>query len=561
MNLPTCVSPVGTFVTGIHRPSFMVVNLREHIAVMPLGMTGNNLQVTNQSNFPEGNLTVESADWIYEVANPFPFRGTTYINRAWAETKAENPSSIRLPPPAQVSFRESCSCRNNSDQLTSAITALPRPLQLALATTSTDPEDLRVLAALSCEFCANDRTRPTGLRYATDKQGKLKPVVHDHELFEAVANNPSLPDNYKEVMVLRPGAQGTSEIVGEWIGEGGESHVFEYLRRNSYIPWGHYASNMANDSVRYTVADLTWDDITGLRHLYAQRTFVRVASMLELPEPPGRHLIAADALEALRLTIMRRLPHATPEDLPLNATLWGWNYGFDYAPSLYRLHASHQQIHQQFALIPRAVVSAEHEASTDRVPSYACGDLIARFAEEFRQQTKKSFFDCYLAAICGNRRLDGREDRKSSLIIHQDDNVMLFVPKAQTSQWELQLLCIKPVGNILEANQETRASLDHGIFIAMKALTGLGAKMITTIEFSKRFDTQSDQRLLYSFLPKLPESPGAFSEAQLRFINGHYPEDFATCCRQQVAAMGLALSDRELPTLRSCEQTDHKMKA
>jgi hypothetical protein len=51
-----------------------------------------------------------------------------------------------------------------------------------------------------------------------------------------VANNPCLPDLYKEVMVLRPGVQGQSEIVGEW--RTGGSRVFEYLRRNSYIPWG-----------------------------------------------------------------------------------------------------------------------------------------------------------------------------------------------------------------------------------------------------------------------------------------------------------------------------------
>ena len=46
------------------------------------------------------------------------------------------------------------------------------------------------------------------------------------------------------------------------------------------------------------------------------------------------------------------------------------------------------------------------------------------------------------------------------------------------------------------------------------------------------------QHLLYAFLPRLPESPGAFSEAQLRFINGHYPEDFAAVCRQQLVTVG-----------------------
>ena len=59
--------------------------------------------------------------------------------------------------------------------------------------------------------------------------------------------------------------------------------------------------------------------------------------------------------------------------------------------------------------------------------------------------------------------------------------------------------------------------------------------MITVIEFPKRIGvTDIDQRLLYSFLPKIPYSMGAFSEAQLRFINGHYPEDFAIACRLQL---------------------------
>jgi hypothetical protein len=64
--------------------------------------------------------------------------------------------------------------------------------------------------------------------------------------------------------------------------------------------------------------------------------------------------------------------------------------------------------------------------------------------------------------------------------------------------------------------------------------------MVTTIEFPKRIDSPDrDQRLLYSFLPKLPESPGAFSEAQFRWINGHYPEDFAEACRRALQRIDL----------------------
>jgi len=130
--------------------------------------------------------------------------------------------------------------------------------------------------------------------------------------------------------------------------------------------------------------------------------------------------------------------------------------------------------------------------------------------------------------------MDERNDRQADLVIYTDENVMLFVPKAQTSQWELQLVTLVPVGNVVEAGSAMRRSVDKGILNAMRILTGMGARLITVIEFSKRIGiTDLDQRLLYSFLPKIPYSMGAFSEAQLRFVSGHYPEDFAAACRVQ----------------------------
>jgi hypothetical protein len=127
---------------------------------------------------------------------------------------------------------------------------------------------------------------------------------------------------------------------------------------------------------------------------------------------------------------------------------------------------------------------------------------------------------------------------KNSLVVYEDERVMVFVPKAQTSQWELQLMTLAPVGNILETDSRTRASLDRAILITMKILTALGARLVTVIEYAKRFDSNDDdQRLLYAFLPRLPESPGAFSEAQMRWINGHYPEDFAAACRRRLPEM------------------------
>jgi hypothetical protein len=120
-------------------------------------------------------------------------------------------------------------------------------------------------------------------------------------------------------------------------------------------------------------------------------------------------------------------------------------------------------------------------------------------------------------------------------VVFEDRQVVLFVPKAQTSQWELQLMPKTAVGNILEADSRMRRSLDRGILVAVRVLGSMGARMITSFEYSKPIVAgEPGQRLLMSFLPRLPESPGAFSEAQLRWINGHYPEDFALACRSHL---------------------------
>jgi hypothetical protein len=93
----------------------------------------------------------------------------------------------------------------------------------------------------------------------------------------------------------------------------------------------------------------------------------------------------------------------------------------------------------------------------------------------------------------------------------------------------------KVAGNIVECDAALRRSLDLGLLTAQRVLAGLGARMVTSIEYGKRISVgDNNQPLLYALLPRLPESPGAFSEAQLRFINGHYPEDFAAACRAQL---------------------------
>jgi hypothetical protein len=535
--LESCVTPDGTFIYGIHKPSYLVTNLREKTITDNLGADQQNRPVTNSDNYPDTDIMVEEAHWIFEIPNPFPFKGRTFIDKQWADTSADNPDKIALPQPAEISLTATLKESGFSQEL---ISKLPAPLQLALATSSTDAEDLVWLAELSCEI-TRDSSGRIGLRYSRSASGKLRAVIHDHPLFEAVANNPDLPDDYKIAMVVRPGAQGGSEIIGEWTG-GSNSHIYEYLRQNSYIAGGHYAANMADDALRYSVEALTAEDMAGLRHLYYQRTYVQLAGQLGIEVVKESTPLTVEQLESLRLQITSKIDE-TPDSLKL-ATLWGWNFGFDFAPSLYRLHASHQQVHQQYALVPENVkaYTEGNEKSSGELSAYSCGDLLEGVIERYQQEHSSDFFSDYLRAISTNRRMDGRRDLHSSLVVWQDEQAMLFVPKAQTSQWELQLMTLGKMGglapgNIIECTPLQRQSLDRGILYAQKALAGLGAKMVTTIEYSKRVatDKQLNQPLLYVFLPRLPQSPGAFSEAQLRYINGHYPEDFAARCREALA--------------------------
>ena len=534
----TCVSPKGKFIYGIHKPSYSVNNLRENDILQNLGSRLSGERVDNTVNFPPGDVMESQAEWIYEIANPFPFRGTTYIGKSWADGKADDPSRINISPLQPTSMTDSLrellgEAGRSTGRLEQAFQKLPVPVLLTLAATSTDPADLVQLAGMCCELEHDPDTREvSGIRYQEDSGGNLKPVIHNHDLFEALVNNPYLPDQHKEIMVLRPGVQGGSEIMGEWPVDRG-SHVFEYLRRNSYIPWGHFASNMANDAVRYQIKDLSEADFTGLRHLYYQRTFMRLAEQLGMEMVETRRCLQESELEDLRRNIIEKLAAGTAETLQFDATLWGWNYGFDFTAGGYRLHASHQQIHQQFAMVPVNVTEGQNESQT--IPSYSGGDMVADFVRQYNETNDSSFFEDYIRAISNNSRLDNRHGLDNKLVVYEDENVMLFVPKAQTSQWELQLIPLGQVGNILEADSATRQSLNSGILTAMRVLTRMGARLITVIEYPKRFTVRDiDQRLLYCFLPKLPQSMGAFSEAQLRYINGHYPEDFAAACRTEL---------------------------
>ena len=524
----TCVAPSGEFVYGIHKPRFRAANLRENDYIVDLGRTANEETINNADTFPEKDVQVSAGAWLFEIPNAFPFMGATFILKSKADQTIDgcNPFGDLLGKPGEGGRK-------------SSIKKQSRGALLSLASSSTDPELLASLAELSCQFTYDKSSNVvSGRLYRTDESGNLSPTIKDFHLFQLVSNNPSLPDAYKRQMVLIPGVQGKSPIVGEY--KEGDSHVWEYLRENSYIPWGHYAANMAHDAVRYSISSLTPSDLSGLRHLYYQRIYVQLAAELGLPVPTRRIRLAIDDLESLRLSILNKIEECSKSgaSLPFNGVIWGQNYGFALSASGYRLGGSHQQIHQQFALVRSNVpvyVGGENERSYFSMETYGQGDQIAQFSKAYREKTGKGFFETYLQAIQRNRRLDGRTDKASDLIIYQDENIAVFVPKAQRSQGEIQIISKGQCGNIVEADPKIRHSLDSAILLTMRILENLGVEIFNSFEISKRLDNlDQEQRLLYCFFPRHPQSPGGFSEFQQRWINNHYPEDFAKACRDEL---------------------------
>ncbi len=532
--LRTCVSPGGRFRVGIHEPFFDVDNLRENDFTTCLGQLPGGTPVWNHANFPGADVREPAADTIYEIANPLPFRGTTFINSAWADPKAGRTEKIGIPRPGPCSLSASLDAWKNdltANDKIRLIKALPHPLKIALAQASTDPEELCALAGHACTLVFDkDCASPEGMGFCPGHSASPVPDIRFHDLFEVLVNNPHLPDVYKEAMVLRPGIQGNSEIVGEYTD--GTTHVFEYLRRNSYIPWGHFASNMASDAIRYRAQELGAADIQGLRHLYYQRVYIRVAKQLGIGVPQKRSCMSKQALEKLRLSLLTALDRGRGPELDFNGALWGWNLGFGFAQSGHRLHASHQMIHQQNALVPRQVNDPDHGP----LPAFACGDLVSDFIREYETAHDKPFFDAYIAAIRNNCRTDGKNQGENSLIIYEDKHILLFAPKAQVCEWEMQLVTKKRIPHVLAADTPTRNALDLAMLKAAQVLEKLGADMVTGMELSGRFDEKkTGQHLIYSFIPRLPYAPATFSEAQLRWISGVYPEDFAHACRRVLA--------------------------
>jgi hypothetical protein len=100
----TCVAPEGRFRFGLHQPHFTAANLRAQDYLLSLGLATDGEVCLNSANFPAGDVEEPAADRIYEIANPFPFRGTTYIGQRWAERAAANLDRIVIAGRPPVSL-------------------------------------------------------------------------------------------------------------------------------------------------------------------------------------------------------------------------------------------------------------------------------------------------------------------------------------------------------------------------------------------------------------------------------------------------------------------------
>ena len=104
MSIRTCVTPEKRFVYGIHKPAYTVEILRDQTNVETLGHLHSGEPYSNETNFPQGNVAVAKADWIFEIPNPLSFRGSTYIDKEWADASAKNPERISLSPKKDLSL-------------------------------------------------------------------------------------------------------------------------------------------------------------------------------------------------------------------------------------------------------------------------------------------------------------------------------------------------------------------------------------------------------------------------------------------------------------------------
>jgi hypothetical protein len=107
MRLRTCVSPDGAICLWCTPSAFHRRQFPRDDGPADLGRLPDGGRHRNTANFPAGPVHEPAADWIFEVPNAFPFRGTTYIGKTWADARAANPEAIGLPEAPALSFFDS----------------------------------------------------------------------------------------------------------------------------------------------------------------------------------------------------------------------------------------------------------------------------------------------------------------------------------------------------------------------------------------------------------------------------------------------------------------------
>lgn len=222
--------------------------------------------------------------------------------------------------------------------------------------------------------------------------------------------------------------------------------------------------------------------------------------------------------------LLYRIGGATRETY--GAELDGLTYGMNYG--LPRIHkgrqviasgASQPHLHSQVAALSRS--------------SHNSGDRIGVLCKAYRETYNRDYLGDYMVAL-----------RAADLILHEDDNAILYVPVAQRFDNELQIMVRNPaVGNILDTTPEIRrsvASLEH-LAYAMYQHPELNIQSFNTVMYAARFSATNDfgQRMIVSICPRT--TIVALSELAHRNVVDSFPWRSAQslrACKEEVMTQG-----------------------
>jgi hypothetical protein len=112
---------------------------------------------------------------------------------------------------------------------------------------------------------------------------------------------------------------------------------------------------------------------------------------------------------------------------------------------------------------------------------------------------------------------------EAGYVIWQDQWVALYVPYGQSSKSELQVMALRPCGNVTDLKEEEIVSLSKAEYIALRIFKGLGINSFNQVVLSKLLgDTRAPQfHLVEAFITR--DVDLAVSELSMLFVVDQHP--------------------------------------